>query len=128
MIEATPDSESLGHTLIIECFSDKNASISTGKQMMQLGNTRLTKRIILVEAHSCCIRLAFDRQILVNMTPAVSFVRLSRRIAFNRMQRALRNSGAERILESEHDCTATNRNLHLNIFTSRIAIEMLHII
>ena len=47
MIEATPDAESLGHTLIIECFSDKNASISTGKQMMQLGNTRITKRIIL---------------------------------------------------------------------------------
>ena len=39
------------------------------------------------------------------MMPAVSFVRLSRHIAVDRMQRALRNACVERILESENDCT-----------------------
>ena len=118
MIEATPDAESLGRTLIIECFSDKNASISTGKQMMQLGNTRITKRIIHVEAHSCCIRLTFNIQILVNMMPAVSFARLSRRVAFHRMQRAVRNACVERILEAENDCTAESQTTLEHLYKS----------
>ena len=92
MLEARPNDDSLGHTIIVQCYSDKNASISTGKQMMQLGNTRITKRIIRVEARSCCVRLAFDTRISVNTMPALTFVRLNKHMARNRIQRALRTA------------------------------------
>ena len=92
MLEARPDNDSLGRTIIVQCYSDMNASISTGKQMMQLGNTRIAKRIIRVDASSRCVRLAFDTLISVDAMPALTFVRLSKYVARDRMQRALRNA------------------------------------
>ena len=92
MLEARPDNCSLGRTITVRCYSDKNATICSGKQMVHLGNTRLAKRIIHVDASSCCVRLNFDTQISVDAMPALTFVRLSKHVARNRIQRALKNA------------------------------------
>ena len=99
MLETRPDDDSLGRTIIVQCYSDKNASKSTGKQIMQLGNTRITKRIIRVEARSCCVRLAFNTRISVYTMPALTFVRLSKHMARDRIQRALHTACVKTVFE-----------------------------
>ena len=103
MIEARPDADSLGHTLIVQCYSDKNTCISTGKQIIQLGNKRIAKRIIRINALSCYVRVLFDTGVSIGATPKLTFVRLSRHIARNRIQRALCVTQSNGIVEPATD-------------------------
>ncbi|MDB3936287.1 glycosyltransferase [Granulosicoccus sp.] len=79
---------------------------------MQLGNLHITKRIIHIQAKSGYVRLAFDTPSPVDIVPELTFVRLSKRIARDRMLRALRSACVNTVFESDTEADNTLEHLY----------------